>query len=169
MRVTFQKGDAMKPAPLSGALKTILDQVDGSFPDAGHRVFEIWPKAVGPDLVKRAKPLSIRGGQLTVAVEGAAWLQELSLQKKLVVDNINRLLGSRVVKTVKFVAGIVPPPQEPAEAPFDLSWSKRELTGEELAEIEKATATIADGEIKKSMAELMATSLKRASLKGGPK
>jgi hypothetical protein len=42
------------------------------------RVFEAWTTAVGRDLAKRARPVRLRQGELTVEVDSSALLHELT-------------------------------------------------------------------------------------------
>ncbi len=159
----------MKSAPLGREIRKMLDSIERTFPDSGHKIYEIWPEAVGPDLARRASPISLKGGKLIVAVEGAAWLQELNLQQKLLIESLNSRLGPKTIKSVKFVAREFQPAEKESEAPFDDGFSKRELTDAEKKEIEYSVEEAGDPEIRSAMRNLMAASLRRASLKGNLK
>src|SRR6267154_6540266 len=46
------------------------------------QVFYLWPEIVGAENARHAQPVSLRNGQLIVAVDHPAWLQELSRYHK---------------------------------------------------------------------------------------
>lgn len=71
--------------------------------DAG-RVLSAWDQAVGPQLAARAHAESLHEGVLTVVVPDAAWRHQLSLTRQEMIDRINSVLESRVVKDLYLVA-----------------------------------------------------------------
>jgi predicted nucleic acid-binding Zn ribbon protein len=65
----------------------------------------LWEDVVGPNIARRARAVSIKGGILFVVVANSAWLQELALMKEGIIDKINLLLGKSVVEDVIFRVG----------------------------------------------------------------
>ena len=70
---------------------------------AGARAVEVWPRVVGPRVASHARAVGFQNGVLRVEVEGSAWMHELSFLKHQVLQAINRELGSRRVRDVRFV------------------------------------------------------------------
>jgi hypothetical protein len=71
----------------------------------GVRVLEAWPFVVGARYAERARPLLEKSqlgerGLLTVVVQSSVWIQELSFLS--IADRLNRELGERLVRTVRF-------------------------------------------------------------------
>jgi len=64
--------------------------------DAG-RVLAAWNEAVGAQVASKAAAESLDGGVLT-------WRHQLSLTRQEMIDRLNSVLGSRVVKDLYFVA-----------------------------------------------------------------
>lgn len=53
-------------------------------------VMESWSTAVGPAVAEVAQPRSLSGGTLFVEVRSSAWLMELDLMKRRILEEINR-------------------------------------------------------------------------------
>jgi len=65
----------------------------------------LWEEAVGKNIARRAKAVSIRNRILFVVVQNSAWLQELSLLKEGIIEKVNSLVGKEVVKDIVFRIG----------------------------------------------------------------
>jgi predicted nucleic acid-binding Zn ribbon protein len=63
------------------------------------QVQRAWPQAVGDYIAAQAKPVSERGGTLTVACATGSWAQELDLMAPDVIRTLNELLtGVRLTR-----------------------------------------------------------------------
>jgi predicted nucleic acid-binding Zn ribbon protein len=65
----------------------------------------VWEEAVGTNISRRAKALSLRNDILFVRVQNSMWLQELSLLKEGIIEKINTLVGKDVVRDIVFRVG----------------------------------------------------------------
>lgn len=65
----------------------------------------VWEEAVGKNIARRAKAVSLRGDILFVRVQNSVWLQELSLLKEGIIEKINALVGKEVVRDIVFRVG----------------------------------------------------------------
>jgi predicted nucleic acid-binding Zn ribbon protein len=61
-----------------------------------------WSDIVGEHIAKATEPVRIQQGVLVVKVKTSAWRNELTLQKKMLVERLNAALGERVVKDIRF-------------------------------------------------------------------
>ncbi len=75
-------------------------------------IWQVWEQVVGPAIARRTRPLRLSGGQLTVLVSGAPWMQQLNFMKEELSSKLNLCLGDERVKEIIFKAGRV---NEPAE------------------------------------------------------
>lgn len=68
-----------------------------------------WRQVVGPTVARRALPLKLQAGLLTVRVATSAWAQQLSMMR----EELCRLLRERDYKVndIKFSVGLVQPPR----------------------------------------------------------
>ena len=117
------------------------------------RIWEVWQEAVGEQIASRAKPLSFRDGILTVAVTSSSWLQQLSLMKPEIIQNVNEAAGEEIVKDFFFKQGkiaageIEPPPQLRHKIP---------LTAEQQAKLARLTEPLDDQELRAALIDLIA-------------
>ena len=59
----------------------------------------VWPTAVGDAIAEQARPISERGGVLTIACSASVWAQELDLMSVSIVERLNRALeGSKIAR-----------------------------------------------------------------------
>ena len=65
----------------------------------------VWEEAVGKNISRRAKAVSLRNDILFVHVQNSVWLQELSLLKEGIIEKINTLVGKDVVRDIVFRVG----------------------------------------------------------------
>ena len=61
-----------------------------------------WETVVGDHIAKVTTVKRITQGVLFVKVKTSTWRNELSLQKKNIVERLNATLGDQVVKDIKF-------------------------------------------------------------------
>jgi predicted nucleic acid-binding Zn ribbon protein len=54
---------------------------------------ERWEAAVGRDIARRTRCEGVRDGELLVSVRGAAWMADLAVQKREILNRINEELA----------------------------------------------------------------------------
>jgi predicted nucleic acid-binding Zn ribbon protein len=91
MAPAFERvADALRPA-------TLLAEVERA-----------WAAAAGDALAASCRPVSERGGVVTVACGSGVWAQELDLMSELLAARLNEALGRPAVRRLRAVA--TPPP-----------------------------------------------------------
>lgn len=75
----------------------------------GAALWSHWNDVVGPAIADKAQPLSFRAGVLWVAVQTAAWMQELQYLTETIMDGLNRACGRSLVTEIRFRQGRVAP------------------------------------------------------------
>ena len=55
-----------------------------------YQFVRFWPEIVGPEGCKRCRPLMVKGATLFVEVRDAAWVQELSFHKQVLLSRIKQ-------------------------------------------------------------------------------
>jgi len=88
---------------LSGVLPRVFKQLGLEEGLLGWRAVHEWEQAVGPRIARHTRAVAFREGVLQVEVEGSAWMHELGFLKTDLMRKVNRHLGSRRVKNVRFV------------------------------------------------------------------
>jgi predicted nucleic acid-binding Zn ribbon protein len=62
-----------------------------------------WPLLVGPEIAAVTQPLSIsEDGTLFVAVKSHAWMSELTMMERDLLDSINRTTGERPLHKLRW-------------------------------------------------------------------
>ncbi|MBI4949211.1 MAG: DUF721 domain-containing protein [Deltaproteobacteria bacterium] len=130
-----------------------------SFPNLGiaaklkeYKLLKAWKECVGPNIAKRSIPTRLIGGTLYCAVSSSPWMTELNYQKREIIERLNRTLGESVVKEIILRVGEVVQVGPPAPLPPSI---KRELTGEEMKEIEETTKGIKDKKLQDILKRIM--------------
>ena len=93
------------------------------FPDSAapeklrvYRVWEIWPKVVGPANARGAQPTKFRNGKLFVTVFHPALMQELQFVKARIRKRLNHYIGADLISQIYFVRGPVRPDDMPPQS-----------------------------------------------------
>jgi hypothetical protein len=92
MIASGQNNDPHKPVEISRLLSTVFESRKWRSKLELHRVFEFWNNTVGKDIAAIAQPSLVRGRVLWVKVADPIWMQQLHLQKILLLEKINKNL-----------------------------------------------------------------------------
>lgn len=149
----------MRTKPIANYLPNVLRSIEGAYKGDGHRIWEVWADAVGPELARRSAPLEFKKGRLTIAVEGASWIQQMVFLGPAIIESVNRKLGQSLVKSVKAMASEVPAP--PEEKPKPKLLDDGPLTAEEQAELDTISADIEDQELVKAIRDAREAAFRR--------
>lgn len=66
------------------------------------RVFGAWPKAVGQDISRQAKPIGFRNGILFVETKHPIWTTELTAKRRQIQKKLNEALQQEIVRDIHF-------------------------------------------------------------------
>ena len=143
--------------PRPAAVADLLAEIFQGKP-AGKRLKEgkiwlVWEIAVGEQIAARARPAGFRDGVLTVTVDSAPWMQQLSYLKKEIIAKLNKRLGEELVKDIFLRAGSR---EESVPQPTALRRKARPLSSEEKEIIAEYSSAIADTELRGVFASLLA-------------
>ncbi len=67
-----------------------------------HQVFLFWNEVVGRAIAAHAEPEVIRGSVLWIKVSDSVWMQQLHLQKMLLLEKINERLQGDKLSDLRF-------------------------------------------------------------------
>ncbi len=100
--VNRQRG---KDSEIPRSLGCSLDEYLASQGLSGMRVFAdivaCWEEVVGPDVAAHARPRSLTGAELVVAVDHPGWATQLAFLSDTICDRLADQLGYRVVGRLK--------------------------------------------------------------------
>lgn len=120
------------------------------------KIWLVWDSAVGKQIAGRARPVSFRDGTLTVAVESAPWMQQLTFLKKGIMEKLNARLGEEVVREIYLKAG---KPEQVPSRKMPGKCCARPLLAEERQKIAEQTDSVTDPDLREALAELLARHL----------
>ncbi len=55
-----------------------------------------------PNLIQVAKPKYVQNSILTIIVENSVWRNELNLQRKIMIEKINKYFNKKIIKSIRF-------------------------------------------------------------------
>ncbi len=122
-------------------------------PQSRDRVFSVelmglkWAAAVGDELAARSEPASLQDGILTVRVEDAAWGRMIMKLQNEIRPRLNKVMGFRAVKRIRFVIDGKPVSKPVSEAPVKPAPEPVEPP----AAILEAAGSIGDVELRESL------------------
>jgi hypothetical protein len=116
----------------------------------------VWGQAVGVRIARHSQPKRFKDGTLWIAVDNAAWMQQLSLLSEDIRGKVNQGLESPLVEKLRFQIGEVKSrsgskltgedgPPERAQADLDPPTKQA---------IKKVTETLPDKELKERLKSL---------------
>jgi hypothetical protein len=95
---------------VKSAVKDALHRLNLDTRMKGYAVWGVWAKAVGDTIAQQAQPSFVRGNILFVKCSSSPWIQQLQFMKGTIQDSLNRLLGSDVIKDIRFQMGVIARP-----------------------------------------------------------
>ena len=87
-------------SPLGRAMRDALHEFGLERKIKEKEIFIHWEEIVGSAIARHSAPKRFAGGKLWIAVEEAAWRQELSLMRAELVAKINGALGMALVEEI---------------------------------------------------------------------
>lgn len=119
-----------------------------------------WPEIVGKGIAHHSLPGSIRNGTLTVNVDDPIWIQELSLQKDSIRENITAHYAEndipKLFQTIKFRIGDITREIRTGDEPAEMR-----VDGETMKKIDKSVSAVEDPDLREALKNyLLAASLK---------
>ncbi len=93
------------PRPLAGAVGALAESLR---PATGLAAVQtVWEDAVGAAIAREARPVSERGGTVTVACTSSVWAQEIGLMAPALCAALNTHLGHERVLALRCTASRV--------------------------------------------------------------
>lgn len=90
------------PRRLADALDGVLERLGLAGVVERHEVFRDWEARVGPEIARVARPHRVDGDTLIVKVGHSAWINELSLRQREILQRLNAGRSKSTVKRLLF-------------------------------------------------------------------
>ncbi|MBS3947065.1 MAG: DUF721 domain-containing protein [Dethiobacter sp.] len=127
-------------------------------------LIDAWPEAAGEKIAAKTSAVSFAEDTLFVWVQDSVWAQHVSLHKKMIIRNVNRIARTRMLLDVRFRVGGTPPPREEEDheesRPDD--WRLHHLEQADVFVVEQALDGAGlEAELKEKLRELLISQKKR--------
>ena len=103
------------PWPVGASLDRLTRALGAPPAPVLEKVFSRWAEVVGPAIAGHARPASLRGGVLVVAVDEPAWGSELRYLAPQLLSRIEAAVGPGAVRSLE--VRVRPPAGRPEGAP----------------------------------------------------
>jgi len=133
-----------RPAPVSDLLGAFLRGTPAEKRLSEGRIWLVWDEAVGARIALHAQPAAFRDGTLTLSVDSAPWMQQLTYLKRELISKVNEALDEDLVQEIYMKAGQIRKPAVSTTAPR----KRRELSAEELTLIKEQAESVTDPELR---------------------
>ena len=90
------------PRPAAAAMRAALERAAPKTPLAATQA--AWTKAMGKRIAAVSKPVSERGGEVTVSCSDSVWAQELDLMQEELLNRLRDRLGEQAPRSLRFRA-----------------------------------------------------------------
>ncbi len=88
---------------LNKILKSVLKNAGLEKGVTQHTALIIWDSVVGKKIGEQTSPEKVEYGVITVKASTPAWRQELLFKKQDILKKLNKQLGSKVIKDIRFI------------------------------------------------------------------
>jgi predicted nucleic acid-binding Zn ribbon protein len=89
--------------PIKVVLKTYLLKMGLDKGVRQQQAVNLWHIAVGKKIAENTTVQNVEHGTLIVHATSPVWAQELQLQKKDILSKLNKILGKKTIKDIRFV------------------------------------------------------------------
>lgn len=119
MKTLKPENDRHRPEQIDRLLANVFENRKWRSKLELHKVFEFWDRTVGEEIAAVARPSMIKGRDvLWVKVKDSIWMQQLHLQKILLLEKINMQLEGGKISDIRFqLDSSLSPAAEPETAP----------------------------------------------------
>src|SRR5512135_3326167 len=142
-----------RPAELSDVIAKVLKERGLGAQNTLAKLIPLWGAAVGEKVASHAAPTMLKGGLLTITVDGSAWMNQLSMLSQTIIAEVNTALGGEEVSELKFRLGKIE--KAAGKKREDERPVKVRLTPEVKAGIEGSVAAIHDAEVREKARRLL--------------
>jgi hypothetical protein len=142
-----------KPKLIRSVLESALKGLEIDFQLKAYSIWGAWEEIVGEPVAHQTQPRSIRNRILFVDVSHPTWVQQLQFLKPQLLEKLNGFFGEPLLQDIRFRLGKIPPPHPPPSKAD--RWHEEELDQETVKRMEALLEKVEDGEMKRSLRDLL--------------
>ena len=88
---------------LKNAIKEAVEKIGINNALKQESAVLLWNETVGATIAGVAEAISVDRGVLIVKTCSPTWRQELHMQKKEIINKVNKKIGSKAIKEIRFI------------------------------------------------------------------
>ncbi|MCH7731179.1 MAG: DUF721 domain-containing protein [Candidatus Marinimicrobia bacterium] len=88
---------------LKKSIEILLKNVGIEIPILQNKALLIWENVVGTLISKNTLPEEVKHGILFVKTATPVWRNELIMKKEEIIKNLNKAIGKKVIKDIRFI------------------------------------------------------------------
>ncbi|MFQ5596497.1 MAG: DUF721 domain-containing protein [Nitrospiria bacterium] len=142
-----------KPIAISSVLQSTAKKLGLEKGMDLYRLKNRWGDVVGHPIASHTSPISFYHDTLTLHVDGAAWMHELSFLKGEIVKKINRGLGKPSVRNLRLK--LAPISTASPQGKGDSRPSRKTLSGADSKRLGERLSGIRDDSLKRAIQQAM--------------
>lgn len=142
-----------KPQSIRSILEKTLKNLEIDIPLKTYSILGAWNEIVGESVAVQSQPRTIRNRILFLDVSHPTWMQQLQFLKPTLLEKVNTFLGEPLIQDIRFKLGKISTPT-PAPSKTDL-WRREDLDEGTLKRIEELLQKIEDGEVRKTLKDVL--------------
>ena len=147
---------------LGSAVASALDKLGLGGKMREAMVLVKWPEIVGDRIAKVTTAIRVIDGTLFIACKSSVWANELSLHKEHIRTSINKCIGSRIIKEIRFsTRGFAKKAGEDDFKASDTSVDEIDLTPEKEQVAKSVASSASSDKLAEVIRKAVITSLKR--------
>ncbi|MHB8927315.1 MAG: DUF721 domain-containing protein [Bacillota bacterium] len=149
----------MKPTAIGKVLEESLERMELRKTMREKLALFIWEEAAGPEIARFTRPVRVQRGVMTVETASPTWSQQLTLLRPGLLEAINRRLGERLIKDLRFHSGqglgAIPPAAGQTTSGRPADHEQPPLSPAELAVVDEWVAVIDDPAMRERWRQVM--------------
>jgi len=142
-----------RPKLLRSILEDTLKSLGVKTTMKGYSLWGDWKEIVGDSIASNAQPSVIRNRILFIDVSHPTWIQQLQFLKPTLLEKINRFLKEPFIHDIRFRLGKISPPTSPSLK--SSPWQEEKIDRETMNQIETLLRKIEDGEMRKTLEDVL--------------
>ncbi len=142
-----------RPKLLRSILEDTLKSLGVKTTMKGYSLWGAWKEIVGDSIASNAQPSAIRNRILFIEVSHPTWIQQLQFLKPTLLEKINHFLKEPFIHDIRFRLGKISSPASPSLKTSP--WREEEIDGGTMNRIETLLKKIEDGEMRKTLEDVL--------------
>ena len=88
---------------LKAAINNLLKAAGLEAGVSQNKALLVWDDVVGARVSENTTPEKVEAGTLYIKASNPTWRQELMFKKEEILKNLNKKLGEKIIKEIKFI------------------------------------------------------------------